>query len=172
MFMDITLILFWCSLWQVYVENKLHSLIQHGKSECINIKIKINKNYTKTEITILNSLASAFMQLKNYSLSTLQANPGQTVYNQNKQFTRWDFNLSQQWLKKLRSSGMWVCVVWLKPTNIWEKVTASIFGTAVFKMKATGSFKMLIHNYAAMWHHTQKNVSWHYTTTGQFVPLM
>jgi len=78
------------------VENKLHSLIQHGKSECINIKIKINKNYTKTEITILNSLASAFMQLKNYSLSTLQANPGQTVYNQNKQFTRWDFNLSQQ----------------------------------------------------------------------------
>lgn len=69
---------------------------------------------------------------------------------------------------KLRSSGMWVYVVWLKHTNIWEEATASIFGTAVFKMKATDSFKMLIHNYAAMWHHTQKNVPWHYTTTGQF----
>jgi len=50
------------------------------------------------------------MQLENDSLSTLQANPGQTVYNQKKHFTHWDFNFSQQWLMKLRSSGMCVCV--------------------------------------------------------------
>lgn len=80
------------------MENQFHSLIQHGKSECMKIKIKINerKSYTKNDIIILNSLASAFMQLKNDSLSTLRANPGHIVYNQKKQFTHWDFNFSQQ----------------------------------------------------------------------------
>jgi hypothetical protein len=61
----------------------------------MHVNEKYKKNYT-TEIIILNSLASAFMRLENYSLSTLQANPGQTVYNQKKQFTHWDFNFSQQ----------------------------------------------------------------------------
>jgi hypothetical protein len=71
------------------VENELHSLIQHGKSEYMKIKIKIKKqkNYTKNEIIVLNSLASVFMQPENDSLSTFQANPGQRVYNQKKQFT-------------------------------------------------------------------------------------
>lgn len=149
---------------------KLITLLNTTWKIWMHVNEKYKKNYT-TEIIILNSLASAFMRLENYSLSTLQANPGQTVYNQKKQFTHWDFNFSQQWLKKLRSSAIWVCVVRLKHTNIWEEVTASIFGTDVFKMKATDSFKMLIHNYAAMWHHTQKNVSWHYITTGQFDPI-
>lgn len=159
MSMDITLIIFWCSSCQVYVENEL---IQHGKSECL--KKKIIKQLHKDWIHSCEQfLASAFMPLQNESLSTVQANPGQTVYIQKKQFTDWNFKFSHQWLLELCSSGMWVCVVLLKHTNIWEETTVSIFGTAVFKVETIYSFKMLIYIYiyAAMWHHTQKNVSWY-----------
>jgi hypothetical protein len=81
-------------------------------------------------------------------------------------------SFSQQCLLKPRSSGIWVCVVLLKHTNISEDATVSTFGTAVFKMEATNSFQMLIHIYAATWHRTQKNAPWHYTTTGQVQPLI